>query len=79
MKKINNYELHTYPLFEQVTVQSGTVSDLPYSKIALTCSLGSQSEIIILLLILYNYILTKLEKDSCVKNNLIDTIETGIH
>ena len=30
------------PLDEQVTVQSGTVSEAPYSKIALTCLLGSQ-------------------------------------
>ena len=39
-----------YPLYPQVTVQSGTVSDAPYSRIALICSFKSQSAITILLL-----------------------------
>ena len=47
-----NIIILNHPLNPQVTVQSGTVSEAPYFKIALMCSLGSQSEIIILLLIL---------------------------
>ena len=47
-----NIKILNHPLNPQVTVQSGTVSEAPYSKIALMCSLDSQSAIIILLLIL---------------------------
>ena len=47
-----------YPRYPQVTVQSGTVSEAPYSKILLTCSLGSQSAItLLLLLMLYDYMI----------------------
>ena len=47
-----------YPRNPQVTIQSGTVSEAPYSKILLTCSLGSQSAItLLLLLMLYDYMI----------------------
>ena len=39
-----------YPLYPQVTVQSGTVSEAPYSRIAPICSFKSQSAMTISLL-----------------------------